>query len=211
MRKKITLAALLVLLAALITMMVVKTKQADSFYADFSGKGRQPVKAAKLLAKYGESAVWDSKTKTLTMTNVHFSGTGNYVVTLPKDATLELVGKNSITGTAQKSGNAAALVCLGDLTVTGTGSLSLQGCETRQEGISAGMILNGNLLMNGGEINANGGDYGIYAADGSLTMEAKARLSAEGEKKAIEAADIVLAEGWDQPDEMGKAVSFPDE
>ena len=119
-------------------------------------------------------------TRTLTLNNYTYSGTGKKVtfdseeelyvnggICAKQDLNLVINGTNKVTGTYLNDETINAGICVkGDLTVSGSGSLTAAG-GTNNEDQSAGMyICNGTAVIRSGNVTANGGkslcsSYGI--------------------------------------------------
>ncbi len=101
------------------------------------------------------TATWDGTT--LTLDNFVFSTSAAPALKLPANATIELVGINSVTTTkiASNIGDPVyGISTNGNLTIKGPGSLTSTGGQTT--GVSIGIFVNGSLTIDGGTINSIG-------------------------------------------------------
>ncbi len=101
----------------------------------------------------GPGYYWANRTDTLTLTNLNIDTKDDYGFKIPKDATVILEGTNTITA------GKYALLCSGNTTFKGSGSLALKGGEI-------GLYSNLNderarIMILDGTYNIEGGEYGI--------------------------------------------------
>ena len=139
----------------------------------------------------GGSFKFDNATKTITLTNCHFTS-GTYPLIINQSVNIVLVGENSITSTSSAT---ALKFASGDATIGGGGKLTLSCLNTG--GADGIYCPGGNLTINECEIYAEGG-YGIEGASTrTLTINPGAKVTAYGPSKGSFTgwSSIVLGEG----------------
>jgi hypothetical protein len=110
--------------------------------------------------KYGGGSwFWTQSSRTLTLTNIRYSTSSPVALQLPDDATIVLNGTNTITSTYSSAGSPEGILALGNLTITGSGSLTADA--------SAGTGTVGIYTHNKGSLTINGG---TVTAIGSISI-----------------------------------------
>ena len=202
----------LVLCLTLLTVSALAAEPATET-ADFTEYGNHTAALALLnAAKTGEAdSTWDNDTKTLTLNGVNFTTTAGTAVELPNGATIVLAEgtENTITSTiASTDGDvdwSYGIYGEGDLTIEGSGQLTVTGGEAQTEsyGIYVGDYhdadnnkwFDGNLTISGGTVKATGG--AVNAPEDEYT-----------ESCGIHASGYVTIEGGTVKATGGKAVSY---
>ena len=164
-KKKLTklwsILLVIVMLVGLLPTTALAATDPATATADFK---TDPTAALSLL---GSGADWNTTTSTLTLNNVNFETSAATAVKLPADATIDLIGDNTITGGNASSGASYGIYAEGNLTIEGSGTLNVTAgnASSRSCGIYA---VNGKVLIKNGTVNANGGtaggaSFGIYS------------------------------------------------
>ena len=115
---------------------------------------------------------WDGATLTLNGANVtggysyidDYGDANSAAIYCDGDMQILLVGENTVTGPASDSELSNGIAAVGDLTISGSGSLK---STSGYDGIS---IQNGDLTILSGNVMAEGGSGGISNYDGDLTI-----------------------------------------
>ncbi len=137
--------------------------------------------------KRGSGYVWDNINDTLTLTNMTIDTTDGYGLRLPADCTLVLEGKNTIRASK------CALSLEGDLTVKGSGSLTL---HSEGYGINASSTdMNKKLTFRDGSVTVNSTGDGIFSEYAIVTQNGKAKLEINSGAYAINARQVKLLGG----------------
>ena len=137
----------------------------------------------------GTNWSWVKETKTLTLNNFVHSSSSAPAITTTDGVTINLVGANSITSTFDYAVTGGSVTCCtmstSNLTITGTGSLTISGGSTTTEGSGicamGKLTINGNATVNvtGATITgASGRSHGIDAA--SMEVGGNATVNATG-------------------------------
>ena len=127
----------------------------------------------------------DNDNPVLTLNNYTYSGTGHsgaaiyYVYSSP--LTIVLVGNNSVTHEADSGDTSAGILIANDtdLTIAGTGSLTVAGGNTngKSYGVGSAGSAGGNITISGGTVSATSGSAqycaGIVGAGGVVISNAK--------------------------------------
>lgn len=109
-------------------------------------------------AKTGTTdSTWDNYTNTLTLNGVNFETTGATAVKLPGGAKIVLNGENTIKGGNSTSSDCYGIYGVGDLTISGTGKLTVTGGEAGGSSLSFGIHAEANVTINSGAVTATGG------------------------------------------------------
>ena len=172
--------SILLALAMVVGMLPIAVLAAGSAtaIADFS---TDPTTALALLnaAKTGTTdSTWDSTTKTLTLNGVNFVTTATTAVKLPADSKIVLAAgtTNTIKGGDSSSEHCYGIYGVGDLTISGSGTLNVTGGEAGGSSLSFGIHAEANVTINSGAVTATGGaapgnqSLGIRALNGNLTI-----------------------------------------
>lgn len=123
----------------------------------------------------GGSSVADWDGNTLTLNGVNLTAADPIAVKLPAGATIDLIGDNTITGGGSSSEHCYGIYAAGNLTIQGSGTLTVTGGDTTNSNYSYGIYADSNVTIEsgtvtGGTVTANGGQatvgnsYGIYAS-----------------------------------------------
>lgn len=138
----------------------------------------------------GSGYFWDNINDTLTITNMTIDTTDSYGLRIPADATLVLEGKNTIRASK------CALSLEGNLTVKGTGSLTLY---SDGYGINASATdMNKKLTFKEGSVTINSEGDGIYSENAIISQNNKAKLEINvgaADAYAINARQVKLLGG----------------
>ena len=148
--------------------------------ADFTSDGN-PTDALTLLNTYKTGAAdstWDPATKTLTLNGVNFETTAVTALKLPDGAKITLADgtTNTIKGGDAATGDCYGIYGVGDLTISGSGTLNVTGGEAGGSSLSFGIHAEANVTINSGAVTATGGaapgnqSLGIRALNGNLTI-----------------------------------------
>ena len=160
--------------------------------ADGTLRENNAVGADITTAMAGEGAVvgGSAGSRTLTLTDFDFSTTATTALNVPGGTTIVLVGDNTIISTGSGSGNSAGITATGNLAINGTGSLTaMGGASTDSDSYGIYAQSSGVITINGGTINATGGDaewesVGIHA-QGNITINDGATVIAKGSESLV--------------------------
>jgi len=130
---------------------------------------------------------WYPNTKTLVLNNFSHTSTAQIALELPTDATIELIGANTLISTNKNSDNGySAAIYAGNLTIKGSGSLYAKGGNAAYGSSSYGIECAASLTISeNATVTAAGGNTALGSSRGiicvsSLTISENASVTATG-------------------------------
>jgi len=129
---------------------------------------------------------WQNATKTLTLTNISHTSTGQLALQLPNGATIVLIGANTLTSTNASRAGYSTAISAGNLTIRGSGSLNATGGNTAYGSSSYGIeCLSSLTISETVSVTAAGGTTALGSSRGiicifSLTISDNASVTATG-------------------------------
>ena len=205
-KKKLTKLWSILLTLVMVVGMLPTTALATEPATTTANFDADPVGALNLLnaAKTDGAAdsEWNNTTKTLTLNGVNFTATAATAVYLPAGSTIVLNGDNTITGGNASSGASYGIYAEGNLTISGSGTLTVTAGTAGGKGSndrSCGIYTGNDLTMSSGIVKAYAGtsakaSLGIYSK-GNFTISGTADVTAIGGTATGDGSFGIDAEG----------------
>lgn len=135
---------------------------------------------------FGKGYEWDNLDQVLKLNGINLDTQDQFGIKLPSNSTIELNGDNYIKASA------FAIYCLGAVTFTGNGTLTVTAAE---HGIACfNTLSNDNLIFRSGKITVNGAKNGIYAENTPIIFSG-AEVNVKSAEKAISGYDVKFVSG----------------